>query len=143
MEGKVKLTEEQAKELTNYVEQAAAERLRNGAMKLDTDFYCGAMAVIHYLTEGRSSPDLTANIPPMWVLGLMSGRSPSLRHMGDEETQQRYTAKMVRTAALIDSREQMYEFVCNVFRGGGWYEAHARRILDDIGLYDFQSEEEE
>ena len=89
MEGKVKLTGEQANELTTYIEQLAADRLRNGAMDQDTDFYCGALAVIHYLTEGRSSPESSANIPPTWAIGLMSGRSPSLRHMGAEETQQR------------------------------------------------------
>ncbi len=152
MEGKVRLTGEEAKELTDYIERLAATRLGNGAMELDASFYAGAMAVIHYLTEGRSSPELSNGVPPSWVFNILSGRSPSVKHMGDEKAQQEFQARFDRAARLIQNKEQMYEFVCGMFERDRDYRDYydryiphvvlARVILEDIGLYDFRDEEE-
>ena len=157
MEGKVKLTGEQAKELTNYIEKLGLSRIEAGALISEGDFYAGAAAVIHYLTEGRSSPNVTVHVPPMWILGLLSGRSPTTHWEKNEEVRKQLDYKLERQFRLHHNAELMYEYVTQMYEAKDRHgflgyapdqilnemAAHARLILEDVGLYDFWSEEEE
>ena len=153
MEGKVKLTEEQGKELTDRIERQGLERIKSGALRSEADFYAGAAIAIHHLF-GKDDKQLTDIIPPMWILGIMSGRSPSTRWEEDEGIKIILDAGLERQHRLQHNAELMYEFVTDMWDTNfvtSGYTPHewlqerrviARTILEDIGLYDFWSEEE-
>ena len=156
MEGKVKLIGEQAKDLTDTVEKQALERIRSRALISEADYYAGAAVTIQYLTEDSDSNTLSSIIPPMWVFGIMSGRSPSTRWEEDGLVRGQLDSKLERQSRLYQNAELMYEFVSDVFdpdryTGLGYtpsqilneIRVHARLMLEDIGLYDFWPEEDE
>jgi hypothetical protein len=155
----LKVTEEQGKELTDYVEKQALERIKTGALQSEADFYLGAASVLQYLF-GKDPKELTEIVPPMWIIGIMSGRSPSTRWEEDGLVRGQHETKLERQSRLYQNAELMYEFACDVFQykdrnsyeGRFLYtpqqilnemEAHARIVLEDIGLYDFWPDEEE
>lgn len=160
MEGKVKLTGEQAKEFTDRIEQQALKRIRNGALVSEADFYAGAAITIHHLFS-ENDEQLADIIPPMWILGIMSGRSPSTRWEENEEIQKNQNYLLERQARLCRNAELMYELVTDLYecKDRDQYESGypgstpsqilsrmmvlAGTVLEDIGLYDFWSEEEE
>lgn len=67
---KPKLTDEQLLSLKEYVEQAALDRKKTlGDDAHLVDFCLGAAAVYYWLEQQD-------RIPPLWILGPMTGREP-------------------------------------------------------------------
>ena len=156
----IEFKEEQGKELTNYVEQQALARIKEGVLLSEADFYSGAAYVIQYLL-GKDSRQLTRIVPPMWIIGIMAGRSPSTRWEENEETKAQHDTKLERQFRLYSNAELMYELATDLHecKDRDQYEegyahstpsqilnrmmTHARLVLEDIGLYDFWKEEDE
>lgn len=149
----IAFTEEQGKDLTDFVEQQGLSRLKAGTMVSEGDFYAGAASAIQFMFEDKDAKHLTRIIPPMWILGIMSNRSPSTRWEEDEETKKRLERKVMRSEVIGRYGEQMYDFVETVLNGeprdrgltpNQWLNelrVMARLILEDIGLPEFFMEE--
>ena len=149
-------TEEQGKDLTDFVEKQGLSRLKYGAMVSEGDFYAGASAAIQFLFEGEGAENLTRIIPPMWILGILSNRSPSTRWEKDEETRRSLENKIMRSEILGKHGELMYEFVKDVdkykelYKDSGYLPRQilsnlkniARTIIEDVGLSYYETEEE-
>jgi hypothetical protein len=150
-------TEEQGKDLTNFIEQQGLSRIKAGTMISEGDFYAGAASAIQFMFEGEGAENLTRIIPPMWILGIFSNRSPSTRWEEYEETRKRLDNKIMRSEILGRNGELMYEFIKNVTKYRKMYNVsgytpsqilislrdNARSILEDIGLLYYETEEEE
>ena len=148
----------EAKELTDWVEQQGLERIKSRALQSEADFYSGAASVLQFLF-GKDPKELTKIVPPMWILGVMTGRSPSTRWAIDDTLEESEAltkaldTRLERQQRLYQNAELMYEYVVDMYKKVmvsstprqflQERRALARMLLEDIGLYDFWLEEEE
>ncbi len=142
----------EAKDLTDYIEQQALERIRSGSLLAEADFYAGAASVIQFLFGGNPK-ELSKVVPPMWILGILSGRSPSTRWEEDESLRKQFDNKLERQHRLYWNAELMYEYVVDMYEKVmvsstsrhflQERRALARMMLEDIGLYDFWPDDDE
>ena len=109
----IELTDEQISGVIDKVLEGAKQRYENHARVSEADYFAGVLVVLTFLQEGPGFEELWEHTPPMWILGIMSGRSPTAIYIadGNEEIQRKIDQKMGHAFRLRENAENLLNIV--------------------------------
>lgn len=132
----VELTQEQVSGVIEKILEGAKQRYEAQALVSEADYFAGALTALTFLEEGPGYENLWEHTPAMWILGIMSGRSPTAIYIadGDEKVQRKIDKRMGYAVRLRENAEHMLAIVRAIADGDGGdgFSEEALYLINDI-----------